>query len=348
MSEDRKSKKARPKPGWMGVRPIFLIAGGIALVGFGAIFGATLDLATRPPKPAPVVKLPPVQPSREVPPPKIEMKADLAPETASILQPAPPAPEKPEIKSEKASAPPALALNAVPVPATGRQAVIAVVIDDVGLDRPRALKMIELKGPLTLSLMTYADGIQSLSDLARKSGHEVMAHLPMEPLDPKENPGPGALKVSMDEAAIRRVMAEDLDDWTGYVGVNNHMGSRFTQDGARMAIVMDELKARGLLWLDSKTIGSSSGPTAAKAAGVPFLERDVFIDNMETVEAVLAQLETLIGTAQKHGTAIGIGHPHDATREALKKWLPSLEARGVTLVPVTEILKRRETGRTPG
>ena len=145
---------------------------------------------------------------------------------------------------------------------------------------------------------------------------------------------------------LRRVIASDLDGWKGYVGVNNHMGSRFTQDGARMAVVMDELKRRGLLWLDSKTIGDTTGPAAAKAAGLPFLERDVFLDNVETVEAVTAQLEILGATAKAHGSAIGIGHPHDATIDALKKWLPGMNARGLVLVPITEVLKRR-TARVP-
>ncbi len=348
MSEDRISGQNRVKPGWMGVRPVFLIAGAIALVGFGAIFGATLDLAMRTEKPADFARPAQVHPPREVPPPRIEVQAGVAPETASILQRTPISTPKSRPPATKEPEQQPLALNEVsPPPASGRS-VIAVVIDDMGLDRARALKMIELNGPLTLSLMTYADGIQSLSDQAHKRGHEVMAHLPMEPIDPKENPGPGALKVDMDEATIRRVMAADLDGWSGYMGVNNHMGSRFTQDSVRMAIVMNELKARGLLWLDSKTIGASSGPAVAKAADVPFVERDVFIDNTETVEAVTKQLELLVTTAKAHGTAIGIGHPHDATRNALQQWLPSLEARGITLVPVTEIYRRRSARNTPG
>jgi polysaccharide deacetylase 2 family uncharacterized protein YibQ len=207
--------------------------------------------------------------------------------------------------------------------------------------------MMSLKGPLTLSLMTYADGLPGLVEQARRAGHEVMAHLPMEPMDPKENPGPGALRVNMDEATIRKTIAADLDGWSGYVGINNHMGSKFTKDRTRMAVVMDELKARGLLWLDSKTIGDSAGPAAAKAAGIPYLERDVFLDNVETVEAVTAQLEELAAIAKAKGTAIGIGHPHDPTFTALRQWLPHLAARGITLVPVTEVLKRR-TAKVPG
>jgi polysaccharide deacetylase 2 family uncharacterized protein YibQ len=332
---DNQPKARSKKRGALSVRPIFLVAGALALLGFGLISGAALDLATRPPKPKPVAApQPSPKPSRDVPAPHIEVQTSPTP--PSIFDASP----------KKEPAQPALALNAVPAQPTEAKAVIAIVIDDMGLDRPRALKMISVPGPLTLSLMTYADNLPALVDQARRGGHEIMAHLPMEPMDPKENPGKGALRVAMDEETIRRTIAADLDNWSGYVGVNNHMGSKFTKDRARMDVVMAELKTRGLLWLDSKTIADSSGPGAAKAAGVPFLERDIFLDNIETVEAVTAQLEALATAAKTTGSAIGIGHPYDATYAALQAWLPQLNARGIALVPVTEILKRRKAKET--
>ena len=355
MSDGQKSGKKGKKGGRFGVRPVFLVAGGIALLAFGFIFGASLDVATRPPKPQVTAVQPPPKPSHQYVPPTIKLDAgiDAEPAPGSIFEdkaePPRPIPQRAWGEPQPATPPadPAMKKNAVVSPDAGRGAVIAIVIDDMGLDRARALKAIALSGPLTLSMMTYANDLPGLVTQARKAGHEVMAHLPMEPMDPKENPGPGALRVSMDEPTIRRIMAEDLDNWSGYVGVNNHMGSKFTKDRERMAVVMDELRARGLLWLDSKTIGDSSGPAAARAAGVPFLERDVFLDNEETVEAVTGQLEQLVATAKARGTAVGIGHPHDSTVAALRQWLPGLAARGIVLVPVTEILNRRTPHPTP-
>jgi polysaccharide deacetylase 2 family uncharacterized protein YibQ len=119
------------------------------------------------------------------------------------------------------------------------------------------------------------------------------------------------------------------------------MGSKFTGDRGRMLIVMTALKERGLLWLDSKTTGDSAGPSAAREAGVPYVERDVFLDNTETVEAITAQLAQAVGVARSRGTAVAIGHPHDATIAALRQFLPRLQAEGVALAPLTEILKRR-------
>lgn len=321
------------------VRPIFLVALGIAFLGFGLISGIALDLATRPVVRSAVVSRPPATQAFDT------ALTEATPLRLERPTGAPTRAWAPDVAggdggNEGSAGPPMVAFAVAP-PARNGFPAIAVVIDDMGVDRARSLRMMDLTGPLTLSLMTYADGLPALVERARRGGHEVMGHLPMEPLDPGENPGRGALLVSMNAATIRATLAADLDPWSGYVGINNHMGSKFTTDRMRMDVVMAELKARGLLWLDSKTVAGSVGVAAALAAGVPTVERDVFIDNEQEVPTVLAQLAEAEKIARSRGTAIAIGHPHDATLEALRQWLPTLEGKRLSLVPVTEILRRR-------
>ena len=93
--------------------------------------------------------------------------------------------------------------------------------------------------------------------------------------------------------------------------------------------------------LSHPSMAASFAPAAALAAGVPTVERDVFIDNEQVVPTVLAQLAEAEKIARSRGTAIAIGHPHDATLEALRQWLPTLEGKRIALVPITEILRRR-------
>ncbi len=330
------------------VRPIFLIALGVALLGFGLISGVALDLAMRPKDRLPAG----LRPVAAKPAPRtqsvsaLETLGEVTNVRPERLTGQPMRAWAPDIVPERANDEPMVAF-AVPATAPRDRPAIAIVIDDMGVDRARSLRMIELKGPMTLSLMTYADNLPDLAARARRAGHEVMAHLPMEPIDLKENPGKGALRVSMDEAAIRATLADDLDAWNGYVGINNHMGSKFTTDRARMNVVMTELKSRGLLWLDSKTIQGSAGTAAAQAAGVPYIERDVFIDNEQTVDAVIAQLADAEKVARSRGTAVAIGHPHEATLDALARWLPEADRKGIALVPVTEVLRRRTSAPSP-
>src|SRR3546814_10885137 len=126
--------------------------------------------------------------------------------------------------------------RAVPPPAGAKSPFVAILIDDAGLDRKDTARAIALPGPITLSFMTYANELAAQSQAARAAGHELMLHMPMEPLDlPRNDPGPNALLMKLDSAEIQRRLDWDLARFDGYVGVNNHMGSRFTRDQDRMA-----------------------------------------------------------------------------------------------------------------
>jgi uncharacterized protein len=215
---------------------------------------------------------------------------------------------------------------------------VAVVIDDMGLNDSRSEKVLALQGPLTLSFLTYVNDLNAWAARARTAGHEVLAHVPMEPLDAADSAGPGCLRVTMSPDEVRGRLAADLDGWSGYVGVNNHMGSRFCQDRRLMNAVMEELKSRDLFWLDSRTTAATTGMAAAAAARVPCLERDVFLDHVDREDAVFTQLEQLARIGHKRDGAIGIGHPRETTIRALEEWLARLPQRGLTLVPVTALL----------
>lgn len=232
--------------------------------------------------------------------------------------------------------------NAVQLAALPDGPAIALVIDDVGLSRPGAKRAIALPAPVTLALMTYAEGLPSLAEQARAAGHELLVHMPMQPIDEEYNPGPNVLKADLPEEELLARIAWGLDRFAGYVGVNNHMGSRFTTDPDGMALVMTALKERGLMFLDSRTVGNSLGEAAARGAGVPTVSRDIFLDHEQTPEFVGAQLRRLEDIALRRGFAIGIGHPHAVTLEALERWIPAAKARGIGLVPITAILDLQE------
>ncbi len=235
---------------------------------------------------------------------------------------------------------PAWLAYAVPGPEPAGRAMIAIVLDDVGLNRINAERAIELPAPITLSFMTYADDLPKQAAEARRLGHELMLHVPMEPLDAGVNAGPDVLSTGLAPEEIRRRLAWGLDRMTGYVGINNHMGSRFTRSIAGMAVVMQELRRRGLLFLDSKTINDSVGDRMATEYGVPHVDRDIFLDNDMDSGAVDQMLLELERVARERGYAIGIGHPHPGTLEALMRWLPTLETRGFELVPISTIVRR--------
>lgn len=231
-------------------------------------------------------------------------------------------------------------------PNAGNAPVIAIIIDDAGLDQPRTARTITLPGPVTISYLPYARDLQPQVNAARKAGHEVMLHMPMEPSSASVDPGPHALLASYDRQKILNEMTWMLDRFDGYVGVNNHMGSKFTSDPERMRIVMGVMKSRGLMFLDSRTSAKSVGFSTANDFGVPAITRDVFIDDADDATKIADMLAKTERVAAKQGYAIAIGHPRDLTLQALQSWIPLLKAKGFVLVPATEILRRTTQSAT--
>ncbi|HXQ42847.1 MAG TPA: divergent polysaccharide deacetylase family protein [Candidatus Udaeobacter sp.] len=265
------------------------------------------------------------------------------PEAKPATSPAPKAGSAPPV-TQTPAATPAWEQYALAVPETDGHPVIAIVIDDMGIDKPDSARVIGLPGPITIAFMSYATGLEPQAAAARAAGHEIWLHVPMEPMDGALDAGPDVLKTELSPDENRRRLDWALSRLTGYVGVNNHMGSKFTKSEADMALVMEVLKARGLAFLDSRTTKDTVAARVAGEYGVPHIDRNVFIDNDETVDAVLAKLVETEQFARQHGYALAIGHPHPTTIEALSEWLPSLRARGFVLVPASALLRLEAQG----
>jgi uncharacterized protein len=270
------------------------------------------------------------------PPPKADQ-----PQRADPAQPkvAPTAP----VQTATVSASPAIADR--PPPAAlppGERPKIAIVIDDLGLEQSRSRATVDLSGPLTLAFLPYGQNLQTLVSAAKANGHEVIVHVPMEP-SAANDPGPNALLTGLPPAEIERRLDWALDQFTGYVGINNHMGSRFTESPAGMALVLDTLADRKIYFLDSRTTGQSAARDLAVLKNIPYAERDVFLDNHRDAPYLAEQLAQTEARARAFGTAIAIGHPHQATIDALRVWMKTLEARGFELVPVSRIIALRQT-----
>lgn len=220
--------------------------------------------------------------------------------------------------------------------------VIAIVIDDVGLDRRHSLQMMDLAAPITLAFMPYAPHVDALAQQARTKGHELIVHMPMEPENlPANNPGPDALLLKNGEAENARRLDKNLKAFTGYMGINNHMGSAFTASRRDITPILMELKQRGLWFLDSKTNAQSVAASVANDIGLPFASRDIFLDNVNTTSAVLAQLKQTEAVARRKGYAIAIGHPKQGTVAGLQAWIADAQSRGFTLVPLSSIIQAR-------
>ncbi|MBR1945098.1 MAG: divergent polysaccharide deacetylase family protein [Alphaproteobacteria bacterium] len=227
---------------------------------------------------------------------------------------------------------------AVPVPDTPEDApMIAIVIDDLGLNKAMTRAVLSLPPPITASFLSYADDLPQQTEQARLNGHELLLHTPMEPINPRFNPGPGALRSDMSAEEIAEKFKMMLTSFDGYVGINNHMGSKFTSDKQSISVVIDELRKRELLFLDSLTSGNSAAWKSARDQHVPYAVRDIFLDNSQNEEEIMKQLLLVEKHALQRRTSVAIGHPHPTTINALKKWIPKAQKKGFVFVPISTI-----------
>ena len=267
--------------------------------------------------------------------------------TLAAATPPPSTPPVPAVSAPRASqspSPPPVA-TATWVPLDRRddhRPLIAIVIDDMGVARRRSDRAAALPGPLTLAFLPYAENVARQSHAARRRGHEIWVHIPMQPMGFNSDPGPNVLDARLGAAEMRRRLMWNLTRFDGYVGFNNHMGSRLTANRDAMDQVMTAAGARGLMFLDSLTTNRSVAYASARAAGLPATTRDVFLDNTDLADEVMVRLAETEARARARGSAVAIGHPRDATLDVLEPWLATVEGRGFRLAPLSAVILKRQ------
>ena len=218
---------------------------------------------------------------------------------------------------------------------------MALVIDDLGTAVEELRPLLGLGVPVTYSVLPYQEQTPEVVAELRKRGAEMLLHMPMEPKN-GENPGPGALLGGMSDAEIEDKTVAALRAVPGAVGVNNHMGSKLSEEEGPMKAVLHILAGRGLFFLDSRTSAQTVGYKIARELGIPAAERQVFLDGDPTPRAIEAQFQRLLDLARTHGSAIAIGHPHPETLAALEREVPKAKAEGYEFVPVSYLLTRSD------
>lgn len=220
------------------------------------------------------------------------------------------------------------------LPATPR---VAIVIDDMGNRQDTGKALIALDLPFSFAFLPFTPFSEELQKEARARGRDILLHLPLEPVDSKAHPGPGVLTTSMDPETMKTIFRQDLQAVPNALGINNHMGSRFTADPQAMRTLLGLLRERDLFFLDSVTASNSVAYDLARKMGIQAERRTVFLDNDQNPDMIRAQLDLLIRLAEEHGQAVAIGHPYPATVEALRRYQTQLRTR-TEMVPIHRLV----------
>jgi len=160
-----------------------------------------------------------------------------------------------------------------------------------------------------------------------------------------DDPGPGALRVGMTELQIDRVLDADFASVPGAAGMNNHMGSRATADPALMEAALGYLKRTGRFFVDSRTTSDTVAPGIAEKLGVPFLQRNFFVDDERSEKAIANAFQAGVQEARARGAAVVIGHVQNkGVLDILRAGQRELADNGVRLAWLSEMLSDTRTG----
>ncbi|PMC35255.1 hypothetical protein CJ195_19450 [Bacillus sp. UMB0899] len=214
---------------------------------------------------------------------------------------------------------------------------VAIVIDDFGNDMKGTEEILSLPIPLTVAVMPFMSTTKKDAEIAHQKGHEVILHLPMEPLHGKKSwLGPGAITSDLSNEEVRERVTKAIEDVPHAVGMNNHMGSKITADPRIMRIILEVCQEKGLYYLDSKTTGKSVVEKLATELGVPYLENEMFFDEQYTINHIVRQANILLNRIENDTEIIAIGHvgiAGEKTASVLKQYVPKVleKAKPVTL-----------------
>jgi len=215
---------------------------------------------------------------------------------------------------------------------------IALIIDDIGYSISRAREFLSLNIPVTFSILPRVPHSRELAVEISDHGHEVMLHQPMQPYDSSLDPGPGALYVGDDPSRIIGIVEENISSVPRAIGVNNHMGSRFTECQREINETLQVIKNNNLFFVDSMTSGRSKAFRTARRMNLTTDRRNVFLDTVRNESTILYRLNQLKRCAREYGHAIGIGHPFPETARAIEYFLKDLPASDISFVHMSKIM----------
>jgi len=225
------------------------------------------------------------------------------------------------------------------------KARVAIVIDDWGYNLNNAHYLEEIKVPLTIAVLPHLPYSSAMSGIARENGKQVILHLPLESKGNK-HPEKNTIYCSMSKNEITKKFVWVLRGIPGIVGVNNHQGSKATENARVMGVILPELKQKNLFFLDSRTTDKSVCADIAKKSGVRYAKKDIFLDlpspalKGEKLRIYIKrQLDKLCEIALKNGYAVGIGHDRKDTLKVLRNTLPFLEENGIKVIFVSELAR---------
>lgn len=219
---------------------------------------------------------------------------------------------------------------------------IAIIIDDVGYNINQLYPFFDLGIPLTFAVFPKQKNTEVIVNLIRKQNYNILLHQPMQSYSQERFDKSITLLVDDPDEEIVRKFNENMENLGvgNVIGMNNHTGSKFTENIDKMSILMDEVKKSNIFFIDSKTTPKSVAKKVAKEKNVVYFENDVFLDNEKSEEYIMGRLDKAMRIALKRKKTLAIGHVYDKNLvSAIQKIIPICNKQRIKLIKISEIKK---------
>ncbi len=214
--------------------------------------------------------------------------------------------------------------------------IVAILIDDIGWDRDIVEELLDIDAPISFSILPHLPLSGTIAEEINRFDRDILLHLPMEPYGyPDVDPGIGAIISNMTTEDMEYELTKDINSVPYIIGINNHMGSKLTEDEYIMRVILKMIRENDLFFIDSITSSRTVAFKVAKELGLKTAQRKLFLDNTEDIDYINRQIMKLGEIAKKDGSAIGIGHPYKVTAAALREMIPKLREEGIEIVPIS-------------
>ncbi|MFH1505017.1 MAG: divergent polysaccharide deacetylase family protein [Candidatus Omnitrophota bacterium] len=204
---------------------------------------------------------------------------------------------------------------------------IALIFDDLGESLNDLKEIYSLGIPLTVSIIPGLKFSKNIAHIASRCGLSVFIHLPLQPKnkDVFKTNKYRFINSDLSQRETIFLLRRYLNSIRISIGINNHMGSKATEDPKLMEIILKEIKKRGLVFVDSRTSLESVAYKIAREEGMICGYNEGFLDSIDDLKEITGRMSVLIEKAKEKGKIIIIAHPRKNTIDFLKERLPALE-----------------------
>ena len=217
---------------------------------------------------------------------------------------------------------------------------ICLVIDDFGFAQKTDVQnFFQINKNITMAIIPGTPYAKTIGMYADSIGVETIIHMPMESHLEENIKYAVSLNEKLNAVLVEEKIQFAFNEVPTALGMNNHQGSKATENLQLMKDVARTLKKMDKFFLDSFTNPESRGYITMRRYGVPTQLRQVFLDHVEEPGQIKFNLDSLATLSHHMDIAVGIGHVKPITLEVLRKEIPRLESEGYRFIRLSQAVR---------